>query len=271
MLRTASRAKASIRAPPADAETARQQCVGIDNPQTISAGFPSSSRGRPCSILARMECPDPSSTAPSPHPSAAVQAWRRYDDDERRLTAHVSERMLDLAGLRPGSRVLDIATGRGEPALRAAARVAPDGVVLGTDRSADMLAFARERASAGHPSNLRSRRPMRETLAGVPEHAFDVALCAGASCIPRPRQALQRSGGGCGPAGVSWPRRGQRRRTWPGTGRCRATCWPGRLRCRRCDAAAPGPFHYAEAEPSRADLVRTPASRSTTRRRSRPR
>lgn len=99
-------------------------------------------------ILAQMEPagrppPDRLDRAPT-----LVEVWRRYDDDEHRLSAHVSECMLDLAGLRPGSRVLDIATGRGEPALRAAARVAPDGVVVGTDLSESMLEFARARAAA---------------------------------------------------------------------------------------------------------------------------
>ena len=40
------------------------------------------------------------------------RAWRKYDDIEARLTARVSERMLDLANLRPGLRVLDLASGR---------------------------------------------------------------------------------------------------------------------------------------------------------------
>lgn len=254
MLRIASRAKASIRALPADAETARQQCVGIDNPQTISAGFPSSSRGRPCSILARMECPDPPSTAPSSRPSAAVQAWRRYDDDERRLSAHVSERMLDLAGLRPGSRVLDIATGRGEPALRAAARVAPDGVVLGTDISDEMLDFARARASAESVPNLHLQVTDGETLAGVPEHAFDAALCRwGLMYFPRPRQALQSI----------------RRRLRPEGRFVAAACaapedvawWslPRDVLARQVplpalDPTAPGPFRHADAAAFRADL-----------------
>ena len=59
--------------------------------------------------------------------------WRRYDALESRLTAGLSERMLELAGLSPGQCVLDLASGRGEPALRAAARVGPHGHVLGVE------------------------------------------------------------------------------------------------------------------------------------------
>jgi ubiquinone/menaquinone biosynthesis C-methylase UbiE len=59
--------------------------------------------------------------------------WRAYDSMEVRLSAPLSERMLDVAGIGPGQRVLDLATGRGEPAIRAAHRVAPKGYVLGVD------------------------------------------------------------------------------------------------------------------------------------------
>ena len=194
---------------------------------------------------------------PPARPLSIVEAWRRYDDDERRLSAHVSERMLDLAGLRPGSRVLDIATGRGEPAVRAAARVAPDGFVLGTDISGDMLEFARALAAAGSVTNLALRVADGETLAGVTEHDFDAALCRwGLMFFDRPREAL---------ASV-------RRRLRPGGTLVVAvwmapetTTWwslPREVLARHVAlptvaATAPGPFRYAEADALRADLAAT--------------
>jgi len=124
-------------------------------------------------------------------PLSAVEAWRRYDDEEQRLSAHVSERMLDLAGLKPGSRVLDIATGRGEPALHAAARVAPGGFVVGTDVSDEMLGFARARIAARSVTNLSLVVTNGETLAGIPQQAFDAALCRwGFMFFDRPRAGL---------------------------------------------------------------------------------
>lgn len=60
-------------------------------------------------------------------------AWRR--------------RAADLAGLQPGSRALDVATGTGDLALELARRVGPDGEVIGTDFSEQMLAQAREKAA----------------------------------------------------------------------------------------------------------------------------
>src|SRR5262245_49678800 len=75
-----------------------------------------------------------------------VRFWRRWDETEARLTRPVSERMLDLAGIRAGMRVLDVASGRGEPAIPAAHRVGKSGVVLGIDNADGILEIARERA-----------------------------------------------------------------------------------------------------------------------------
>src|SRR5450432_3475412 len=82
------------------------------------------------------------------------ELWRKYDAVETRLTAPVSERMLDLAAIEPGMRVLDLATGRGEPAIRAAHRVGQGGSVLGVELSEALLRMARERAAREGLSNL---------------------------------------------------------------------------------------------------------------------
>lgn len=104
-----------------------------------------------------------------PSVGSIEEIWRRYDAMEARLTAPLSERMLDLAGLRPGMRVLDLATGRGEPAVRAARRVAPDGLVVGIDVSAPMLAMAKQRAARENISNLDVRCGNAES----PDELFD--------------------------------------------------------------------------------------------------
>ena len=104
------------------------------------------------------------------------EVWRRYDADEQRLTASLSERMLDLAGLRSGMRVLDLATGRGEPAVRAAHRVGPTGSVLGVDCSEAMLRMAGERAALEGLPNLALRVVNIESLEGVQAAHFDATL-----------------------------------------------------------------------------------------------
>jgi demethylmenaquinone methyltransferase / 2-methoxy-6-polyprenyl-1,4-benzoquinol methylase len=59
-------------------------------------------------------------------------------------------RAADLADVRPGDRVLDVATGTGDLALELAKRVMPGGEVVGSDFSDEMLARARTKA-AGRP------------------------------------------------------------------------------------------------------------------------
>jgi len=104
-----------------------------------------------------------------------VDALRRYDDIESRLTAPVSERMLDLAQLRAGQRVLDLASGCGEPALRAASRVGAQGSVLGLDIAAELIERAREKAQRQALSNVEFRVANAELPEGLPGESFDAA------------------------------------------------------------------------------------------------
>jgi cyclopropane fatty-acyl-phospholipid synthase-like methyltransferase len=62
-------------------------------------------------------------------------AWRRWNPTLDRWYGDVTRQMLDLARIRPGQRILDIAAGAGEPAASAAERVGPGGYVLATDLS----------------------------------------------------------------------------------------------------------------------------------------
>ena len=55
--------------------------------------------------------------------------------------------MLDRSEIGPGSRVLDIATGAGEPALSAAELVGPEGHVLASDLSENIIQFAQQLVS----------------------------------------------------------------------------------------------------------------------------
>jgi demethylmenaquinone methyltransferase/2-methoxy-6-polyprenyl-1,4-benzoquinol methylase len=58
-------------------------------------------------------------------------------------------RAADLARVGPGARVLDVATGTGDLAVELRRRVGPEGEVVGTDFSEEMLARARQKAAAG--------------------------------------------------------------------------------------------------------------------------
>jgi demethylmenaquinone methyltransferase / 2-methoxy-6-polyprenyl-1,4-benzoquinol methylase len=79
------------------------------------------------------------------------------------------QRAADLAGLSPGDRALDVATGTGDLAIELASRVGPSGEVVGSDFSPGML----ERARAKAPQ---LRWEEADALAlEYPDDGFDVA------------------------------------------------------------------------------------------------
>jgi SAM-dependent methyltransferase len=73
-------------------------------------------------------------------------AWSRWWPIFERGARTASARMVDLARVAPGDRVLDLGTGLGEPALALAKQVGPEGRVVAVDVSPAMLRLARERA-----------------------------------------------------------------------------------------------------------------------------
>ena len=80
-----------------------------------------------------------------------------YDRMNAVMTAGLDRRWrvraADLAGVGPGDRVLDVATGTGDLALELAARVCPSGDVIGVDFAEAML--ERARAKAGGRAGVR--------------------------------------------------------------------------------------------------------------------
>ncbi len=73
---------------------------------------------------------------------AAAEPWYRWGPFLEDWLGEATEAMLDLAGVAPGARVLDIAAGAGGQTLAAARRVGPQGSVLATDLSPNILQFA---------------------------------------------------------------------------------------------------------------------------------
>jgi SAM-dependent methyltransferase len=106
---------------------------------------------------------------------AAAGGWMDWSEFSDRADRHISERLVELAGVRAGSRVLDVAAGYGEPALTAARRVGPEGRVVATDISAEMLAFGRERAKAAGLGNVEFVEADASSL-DFPPRSFDAAV-----------------------------------------------------------------------------------------------
>lgn len=83
--------------------------------------------------------------------------------------------LLDAVSPAPGERVLDVATGPGEPAMSLAARVAPGGRVLGVDLSERMVDVARAEAKRAGLENVAFEVMDAEQLA-LPDASFDLVV-----------------------------------------------------------------------------------------------
>jgi len=85
---------------------------------------------------------------------SAATGWRKWSELIDSSAAAVSERLVELAGLEPGDRVLDVAAGYGEPSLTAARKVGAEGAVVAIDISAEMLSYGRQRAAEAGLENI---------------------------------------------------------------------------------------------------------------------
>lgn len=100
--------------------------------------------------------------------------WKTFENGAQQ----VSDRLIELAGIGPGHRVLDIATGIGEPAISAAKIVGKDGHVTATDISTQMFAIAEERArSLGLHDIMDFKQSDAENLELGTNQAFASILC----------------------------------------------------------------------------------------------
>jgi len=81
--------------------------------------------------------------------------WLANIDRFESMIAPVGAALLARAHYRPGDRVVDIGCGGGATTLAIAEAVAPDGVAVGIDISADLVATAIARADAAGIANVR--------------------------------------------------------------------------------------------------------------------
>jgi ubiquinone/menaquinone biosynthesis C-methylase UbiE len=105
----------------------------------------------------------------------AAAAWDRWGEVIERWLGPATEVMLDMAGIRDGARVLDVAAGAGGQSIAAARRVGTGGSVLATDISSNLLHFATRRAREAGVGNVETALLDGERL-DVPEASFDAVI-----------------------------------------------------------------------------------------------
>jgi SAM-dependent methyltransferase len=102
--------------------------------------------------------------------------WAQHADYADARGAQSADRMLDLADVRPGDRVLELACGPGGLGLAAADRVGPTGEVVLTDVAEAMTAIAASRAAERGLTNVSTRVLDLEHI-DEPDGSCDVVLC----------------------------------------------------------------------------------------------
>ena len=107
------------------------------------------------------------------------------------LQGPATQMMLDLAEVRIGGRVLDVAAGTGDQTLMAAERVGPTGYVLATDISASMLKLAADAALEAGFTNVETRVMEAENI-DLDADFFDAVICQlGLFLFPNPANVLR--------------------------------------------------------------------------------
>lgn len=120
-----------------------------------------------------------------------ASAWRKWNPQFVVQSRAATEAMVQAAQVKPGLRVLDLASGTGEPALTLATLVGSDGHVTATDLVPEMLAVAEENARQERLTNISFRQADAEALP-FSDQAFDAVTCRfGVMFFPNVRQALR--------------------------------------------------------------------------------
>ena len=203
----------------------------------------------------------------------AATGWRKWSELIDTAASHVSDRMVELAGITAGSRAVDVAAGYGEPSLSAARVAGPNGKVVATDISAEMLGYGRERAEAEGLENIEFVQSDAISL-DFPAGSFDAALSRfGIIFDPDGEGAAAAYGASCSRAAACRSPRGERRTaclSW--ASRCAPRCSTSgprrprrapRARCRGRRRRRSAACSRAAASPRSRSRTWRSASRST--------
>jgi ubiquinone/menaquinone biosynthesis C-methylase UbiE len=107
---------------------------------------------------------------------AAAPGWAKWEATMSASLEPATTAMLEMAGVGPGARVLDLASGAGSQTLSAARRVGARGRVLASDISETMLQQVRDSASAAGLDHVDTLAVAAEDLA--PDAGpFDAVIC----------------------------------------------------------------------------------------------
>jgi ubiquinone/menaquinone biosynthesis C-methylase UbiE len=121
----------------------------------------------------------------------AAPGWARWEQAFSVGLSGATDTLIDMADIRPGMRVLDLACGAGSQTIHAAIRVGPDGMVVASDISATMLENVRRNAAQAGLQNIKTLECAADELDET-QLPFDAAISRlGLMLFPSPRTALE--------------------------------------------------------------------------------
>jgi len=121
----------------------------------------------------------------------AADAWFRWSDTLNKWLGKATDRMLDMANVGTGDRILDIAAGAGEQSITAANKVGKTGYVLATDISSNILEFAKILAKENGIDHIETKVMDGENLT-LEDDSFDAVISrVGLIYFPDQQRALK--------------------------------------------------------------------------------
>ena len=131
---------------------------------------------------------------------SVAEGWKEWWKTVEVAAQKVSDRLVELAEIKGGQKVLDIATGIGEPAITAARKLAGSGnnidgtgYVLATDVSTQMLTIAKQRAAELGLQDIIEFKEADAEMLELSDSSFDAVLCRwGLMFMPNLNNTLSR-------------------------------------------------------------------------------
>jgi O-methyltransferase/aklanonic acid methyltransferase len=119
------------------------------------------------------------------------RAASNYDSHGPRFFSQLGRRLVEVARVTPGTKVLDIAAGRGAVLFPAADQVGPKGSVVGIDLAENMVVETKGEIERTRRQNVRMLQMSADQL-DFPDASFDFVLCGFALWFfPKPEITLQ--------------------------------------------------------------------------------
>ena len=143
----------------------------------MTASDPTSSDSSSNSSSSNSTSPGSLSSKPSSwSTSYRLVAAEKWKAKSALLGSAVTQALVEYSEPLAGMKVVDLASGTGEPAISLAERVGPQGSVTALDQSTELLAIAAERARNKKLGNLSTRQADAHSLP-FDDRSFDLATC----------------------------------------------------------------------------------------------